>query len=120
MAFCVTNAVLFPSSVCELMHNMAHIPVLVFYLLQLLNPHVWDGHGQTMGESNSSIFVAPAKGWKPGNIFCDQNGFRVDVFGEEISDHQVSNGIIIQVFLIKILMVLSCEAIIDSVMLVQH
>ena len=59
----VTNALLLPSTVRHAMSEVAHVPILIWRLLQQLDPKVWDEHAKSVIEAHASIFDRSAEGW---------------------------------------------------------
>lgn len=55
MALCIRDGALHPASVGKSVHDVAHLPVLVAFLLQQLDPHVGYGHAQPVVEASAAL-----------------------------------------------------------------
>ena len=56
------------SAVGEGKHNIADVPLIVRLFLEQLDPHVWDGHRETVVKSNSTLRDRSAQRWHTRHI----------------------------------------------------
>lgn len=59
--------------------NICHVPFIVFLLLQKLDPHIRDGHGKTVVETNTPQSKWETQRRHSRDVLGDSNRFRVDV-----------------------------------------
>jgi hypothetical protein len=75
--------------------DIGQVPVIVGQLLQDLDPHIGDGHGQTVVEANPTQGEGQAQGRHAGHIFSDRDGLGVELVQHLVGDHEVSHGLIV-------------------------
>jgi len=54
VALAVSDGLLAMSSICQREANVGHVPGIILHFLQYLDPHIGDGHCQSVVESNAS------------------------------------------------------------------
>ena len=59
------------------MDDIAYVPLFVFLLLEKLDPHVGDGHGQSIIERDTTDGRGDTQEGHPGDIFGDGDDVRI-------------------------------------------
>lgn len=87
MAFGVGDGLLAVSSVGQCEGQTTHVPFIVGFLLQPFDVHVWDGHGESIVESDTAECVWETQSRHAGHILGDGNAI-----GVELVQHVVGEG----------------------------
>lgn len=56
------------SSIGQSVNDVSHLPFTVFLLLDHLDPHVRDGHRETVVKSYTALVDRPAERWHAGHV----------------------------------------------------
>lgn len=91
MTLRICNALLEMSPVGQRMRDVAQIPRIVRPLLEQLDEHVGDGHGETVIESDSSFPDGSAEGRHAGDVFGDGDDFVGEVVDELVGLRRGTN-----------------------------
>lgn len=97
---------------------MSHVPLLIFHLLQVLDPHVRDVHTQAIVKPHTSLLYFTAQCWHAANIFSNGNGIRMYRVNESVGEHQVNNAVNVHMHA-KVLTIVTREAYTYSVVMIK-
>lgn len=97
MAFAVCDALLTMASVGQCEANVTNIPILVLQLLQNLDPHIRDGHGEAIVKSHAAQMDRNAKTRHTRYVFCDSNAFWVQRVQHVIGKHHVHHRFLVNI-----------------------
>jgi len=89
----VGDRLLLVPAVREGVDNVAEVPPLVWELLEQLDPHIGDGHGQSVVKASSAVLHRAAEPGHPGHVLGDGNGLRVERVNHVVREHEVHEGL---------------------------
>mmetsp|Transcript_10489 Transcript_10489/g.27988 ORF Transcript_10489/g.27988 Transcript_10489/m.27988 type:complete len:478 (-) Transcript_10489:99-1532(-) len=115
----VRDDLLLVAPIRERVDDVPHVPGLVRALLQQLDPHVRDGHGQTVVEAEAAVLHGPAQRGHAADVLADGHGLRHKRVDEVVGEHEVDVAVDVGVGA-EVLVVASRVALADAVGLVEH
>mmetsp|Transcript_15557 Transcript_15557/g.33794 ORF Transcript_15557/g.33794 Transcript_15557/m.33794 type:complete len:656 (+) Transcript_15557:2686-4653(+) len=115
----IGDDLLLVSSIREDVHDVTHVPLVVAHLLQQLDEHVGDGHGQSVVEAKATIGHRSAERGHATDIFADSHSTGHEVVDEVVGQHQVNVALDVRIWT-EVLVIATSVAFADAVGVVQH
>lgn len=97
MTLAVSDAFLSVSPVCQREADVGQVPILVFLFLQDLDPHVRDGHGQTIIKSHASQGQRHAQSWHTRHILGNSDALGVDLVEHFVGEHEINHRLLVDI-----------------------
>ena len=95
MAFCIRNSLFILTAVGHFPENAGRLPVLIFLLLDGLDPVIRHIHSQTVIEAIAAIFKLGSQAGHAADVFSYGDGTGLHFMDELVCQSQVADGIII-------------------------
>lgn len=108
VAFAVCNGLFAVTSVCQGVADICKIPLFILELFENLDPHIRNGHGQSVIKADTTQGERNTQSWHSGYIFSNGYAIRVQRVQHLVGDHEVHNGLFVNT-VTKILMVTTRE-----------
>mmetsp|Transcript_24606 Transcript_24606/g.76616 ORF Transcript_24606/g.76616 Transcript_24606/m.76616 type:complete len:642 (+) Transcript_24606:455-2380(+) len=115
----VRDDLLLPTAVGQRVGDVAHVPAVVGALLQELDEHVGDGHGQAVVEAEAAVLDRPAERGHAAHVLAHGDGAGNHAVDQVVREHQVDVAVDVGIRA-EVLMVPAGIAFADSVRLVEH
>mmetsp|Transcript_86476 Transcript_86476/g.171679 ORF Transcript_86476/g.171679 Transcript_86476/m.171679 type:complete len:290 (-) Transcript_86476:962-1831(-) len=120
MRFNIRHYRFLPPPVLERECDVAEIPVMIWRLLEQLDPHVRNCHRQAVVEAKAAIRYRAAESWHARNIFRDcHSRSRQQVVNKLVGQHAVHVRFLVCIFT-KVLVIATTVALVDAVRMIQH
>mmetsp|Transcript_6310 Transcript_6310/g.10708 ORF Transcript_6310/g.10708 Transcript_6310/m.10708 type:complete len:559 (+) Transcript_6310:975-2651(+) len=114
----VAHHLLLPAAVGHGVGDVAHVPLLVGRVVQVLDPHVGHEHAEAVVEAEPPVLESPAERGHARHVLRDRDCVRVYLPDEGVGQHQVGDPVQVGVQP-EVLVVVAREAHADAVVLVE-
>lgn len=97
MTLAVSDTFLSVSPVRQRKADVGQVPILVFLFLQDLDPHVGDGHGQTIIESHTSQGQGHAQSWHARHVLGNSDALGVELVEHLVGKHEIYHRLLVDI-----------------------
>ena len=118
VALAVRDGLFAGAAVRELPPDTGRMPVLIFFLLDRLDPEVRDVHGEAVVKAIAAILEWRSEPRHAADVLSDRDGLRIDLVDEAVREREVADGIVI-LMAVEIVAV-SVEILAETVAVIQH
>jgi hypothetical protein len=125
VALGIGNTLLSPAAILKSPADIRHVPILILELLYDLDPHIGNGHCQTIVEPHSTVLCRDAQQWHTRYILgnCDNTlpfwGIGIKLTKHGVREHKINDALVVYTRTV-VLVVSSGETGTDAVVVVHH
>src|SRR6478609_1246583 len=109
VALSIGDSLFAVSTVGKCMADVANIPFIILEFLQNLDPHIRNGHGKAVVESNATKRKWQAECWHTRDILSNGNDLWVEFMQHFVCKHHIDNSLLVNICA-EVLMIATGEA----------